>query len=80
MSIRQAARRVAVSVATVSAAGALSLAIALPAGAAVTTGSSGPYAVAVAPFTTGAPYSSGQIINVVVPAKHFRSYCGRQHR
>jgi hypothetical protein len=67
MSIRQAARRVAVTVATVSAAGALSLAIALPAGAAVTTGSSGPYAVAVAPFTTGAPFSSGQTINVVVP-------------
>lgn len=68
MSIRQAARRVAVSVAMVSAAGALSLAIALPAGAAVTSGSSGPYAVPVAPFTTGAPFSSGQTINVVVPA------------
>jgi Bacterial Ig-like domain (group 1) len=31
-------------------------------------GASGPYAVAVSPFTANTPYSSGQEINVVVPA------------
>jgi hypothetical protein len=31
-------------------------------------GASGPYAVAVAPFTANTPFSSGQKINVVVPA------------
>jgi hypothetical protein len=31
-------------------------------------GASGPYAVAVSPLTAGTPFSSGQLINVVVPA------------
>jgi hypothetical protein len=69
MFIRQAARRVAVTLAAVSAAGAFSLAaLTSPAGAAVTQGASGPYAVAVSPFAAGDAYSSGQEINVVVPA------------
>ncbi len=38
------------------------------AGADVASGSSGPYAVPVAPFAAGTPFSSGQPINVVVPA------------
>ena len=69
MSIRQAARRVAVTLAAVSAAGAFSLAtLTSPAGATTPTeGASGPYAVAVSPFTAGDAYSSGQEINVVVP-------------
>jgi Big-like domain-containing protein len=33
-----------------------------------TEGASGPYAVAVTPFTADTPFSSGQMINVVVPA------------
>jgi Bacterial Ig-like domain (group 1) len=37
-------------------------------GADVASGSSGPYAVPVAPFAAGTPFSSGQPINVVVPA------------
>jgi Bacterial Ig-like domain (group 1) len=36
-------------------------------GADVASGSSGPYAVPVAPFAAGNPFSSGQPINVVVP-------------
>ena len=70
MSIRQAARRVAITLAAVSAAGAFSLAtLTSPAGATTPTeGASGPYAVAVSPFTAGDAYSSGQQINVVVPA------------
>jgi hypothetical protein len=70
MSFRQAARRVAVTLAAVSAAGAFSLAtLTSPAGAAAPAeGASGPYAVAVSPFTAGYAYSSGQKINVVVPA------------
>jgi hypothetical protein len=70
MSIRQAARRVAVTLAAVSAAGAFSLAtLTSPAGATTPSqGASGPYAVAVSPFTAGDAYSSGQAINVVVPA------------
>jgi len=70
MSIRQAARRVAVTLAAVSAAGAFSLAtLTSPAGATTPSeGASGPYAVAVSPFTAGDAYSSGQQINVVVPA------------
>ncbi len=70
MSIRQAARRVAVTLAAVSAAGAFSLAtLTAPAGATTPSeGASGPYAVAVSPFTAGDAYSSGQAINVVVPA------------
>jgi hypothetical protein len=70
MSIRQAARRVAVTLAAVSAAGAFSFAaLTSPAGATTPSeGASGPYAVAVSPFTAGDAYSSGQQINVVVPA------------
>jgi len=70
MFIRQAARRVAVTLAAVSAAGAFSLAtLTSPAGATTPSqGASGPYAVAVSPFTAGDAYSSGQAINVVVPA------------
>ncbi len=70
MFIRQAARRVAVTLAAVSAAGAFSLAtLTSPAGATTPSeGASGPYAVAVSPFTAGDAYSSGQQINVVVPA------------
>jgi hypothetical protein len=73
MSFRQAARRVAISLAAVSAAGAFSLAtLTSPAGAAAPTeGTSGPYAVAVSPFTAGDAYSSGQSINVIVPANSF---------
>jgi hypothetical protein len=71
MSIRQAARRVAVTLAAASAAGGFSLAVlAAPAGAAAPTeGSSVPgAAAAVTPFTAGDAFSSGQNINVVVPA------------
>jgi hypothetical protein len=70
MSFRQAARRVAISLAAVSAAGAFSLAtLTSPAGATTPAeGASGPYAVAVSPFTAGDAYSSGQMINVIVPA------------
>jgi hypothetical protein len=70
MSFRQAARRVAITLAAVSAAGAFSLAtLTSPAGATTPTeGASGPYAVAVSPFTAGDAYSSGQTINVIVPA------------
>jgi hypothetical protein len=70
MSFRQAARRVAITFAAVSAAGAFSLAtLTSPAGASPPAeGASGPYAVAVSPFTAGDAYSSGQAINVVVPA------------
>jgi hypothetical protein len=71
MSIRQAARRVAVAVASVSAAGAFSIAmLAGPAGAATPTqGSIVPNsAVPVGAFTAGTPFDSGQGIDVVVPA------------
>ena len=71
MSIRQAARRVAIVVASVSAASAFSIAmLAGPAGAATPTeGSIVPNsAVPIGSFTAGTPFSSGQGIDVVVPA------------
>jgi hypothetical protein len=70
MSFRQAVRRAAIALAAVSAAGAFSLAtLTSPAGATTPAeGASGPYAVAVSPFTAGDAYSSGQTINVIVPA------------
>jgi hypothetical protein len=71
MFIRQAARRVAVVVASVSAASAFSIALfAGPAGAAAPTeGSIVPNsAVPVGSFTAGTPFDSGQGIDVVVPA------------
>jgi hypothetical protein len=71
MSIRQAARRVAVAAASVSAASAFSIAMfAGPAGAAAPTeGSIVPNsAVPVAPFTAGQAFSSGQGIDISVPA------------
>jgi hypothetical protein len=43
-------------------------AITISGAASLTSGSSGPYAVPVAPFAAGTPFSSGQPINVVVPA------------
>src|ERR1700722_196356 len=49
---------------TVAAIGAISISGA----AAPSQGASGSYAVAVAPFTANTPFSSGQKINVVVPA------------
>lgn len=71
MSIRQAARRAAAVLGAVSAAGAFSIAVlGAPAGAATpTSGSSVPNsAVPVGTVTAGAPFSSGQQINIVVPA------------
>jgi hypothetical protein len=71
MSIRQAARRVGVAAAAASAAGALSIAMfAGPAGAATPVeGASVPNsAVAVGTVTPGTPFSSGQGIDIVVPA------------
>jgi hypothetical protein len=71
MIVRRAARQVTVSVAAAAAIGAMStLALAMPAGAA------GPAAgtivpnslVPQAPFAAGTPFSSGQSIDVVVPA------------
>jgi hypothetical protein len=71
MFIRQAARRVAVAVASVSAASAFSIAMmAGPAGAAPpTSGSIVPNsAVPIGTVAAGTPFSSGQNIDVVVPA------------
>jgi hypothetical protein len=71
MFIRQAARRVVVGVAAMSAASAFSIAmLAGPAGAAAPTeGSIVPNsAVPQSPFSAGAPFDSGQNIDVVVPA------------
>jgi hypothetical protein len=72
MFIRQAVRRVAVVVASVSAASAFSIAMmAGPAGAAPpTSGSIVPNSAVPIDtnFTAGTPFSSGQNINVVVPA------------
>jgi hypothetical protein len=71
MSIRHVARRVAVSLAATAAAGAFAaLALSSPAGAAgPASGSIVPgSAQAVAPYTAGKPFSSGQNINVVIPA------------
>jgi hypothetical protein len=71
MSIRQAARRAAAVLAAVSAAGAFSIAVlGDPAGASPpTSGTSVPSsAVPVGTFTAGAPFSSGQGINIVLPA------------
>jgi hypothetical protein len=71
MSIRHVARRVVVSIAATAAAGSIAaLAFSSPAGAAgpasgsVVPGSAQP----VAPFATGKPFSSGQNINIVIPA------------
>jgi hypothetical protein len=71
MSIRHVARRVAVSIAATAAAGSIAaLAFSSPAGAAGPgPGTSVPgSAQAVAPFTPGNPFDSGQNINVVIPA------------
>jgi hypothetical protein len=71
MSVRHAARRVVVSLAATAAAGAFAaMAFSAPAGAVEPgNGQSIPgSAQAVAPFTAGTPFSSGQNINVVVPA------------
>jgi hypothetical protein len=71
MSIRQATRRVAVTVAAVSAAGAFSVVtLSGTAGAAAPTeGQIVPGSlVAQAPVTAGAPFSSGQQIDIVIPA------------
>jgi hypothetical protein len=71
MSVRHVARRISASVAVTAAAGAfVALAFTSPAGAAppasgdIVPGS----AQAVAPFTAGQPFDSGQNINVVIPA------------
>src|ERR1700722_11724654 len=61
---RLAASAVGLLITTVAAIGAISLSGA----AAPAQGASGPYAVAVSPFTANTPYASGQMINVVVPA------------
>jgi hypothetical protein len=71
MSIRHAAKRVAAVIAAVSAAGAFSIAVlGAPAGAAApTAGSSVPNsAVPSGTFIAGGPFSSGQQINIVIPA------------
>jgi hypothetical protein len=71
MSIRQAARRVGISVAAVAAMGAFTAAtLSSPAGATTPTeGSSVPNsAVPVGTVTAGTPFSSGQQINIVIPA------------
>jgi hypothetical protein len=71
MSIRQAARRVTVAFAAAAAVGAFSIGIlAGPAGASPpTSGSVVPNsAVPVGTVTPGTPFSSGQQINVVIPA------------
>jgi hypothetical protein len=70
MSIRQAARRAAAVLAAASAAGAFSIAVlGAPAGATTPTeGSSVPNsAVPGGTFVAGGPFSSGQLINIVVP-------------
>ena len=61
---RLAASAAGLLITTVAAIGAISLSGA----AAPAQGASGPYAVAVSPFTASTPYASGQMINVVVPA------------
>ena len=71
MSIRQAARRVVIVSTALSAAAAFTvLSLSAPAGATTpTTGSSVPNsAVPVGTVTPGTPFSSGQGINVVIPA------------
>ena len=71
MFIRHVARTVGISVAAAAVAGTFSIvALAGPAGAAApTNGSTVPTAATpVTPFTPGTPFSSGQGINVVVPA------------
>ena len=71
MFIRHVARTVAISAAAAAVAGTFSIiALAGPAGAAApTSGSTVPNSAApVTPFTPGTPFSSGQGINVVVPA------------
>ena len=71
MSVRHVARRVLVSVAATAAAGTFAaLAFTSPASAAgPASGSIVPNAAQpVAPFTGGAPFDSGQNINVVIPA------------
>jgi hypothetical protein len=70
MSVRHVARRVVVSIAATAAVGTFAaLALSSPAGATgPASGSIVPgSAVPVAPFTAGAPFDSGQNINVVIP-------------
>ena len=78
MSIRHVARRVTVSIAGTAATGTLvALAFASPAGAAPASGDSVPNsAQAVAPFTAGKPFDSGQNISVVMPANS--AFAGHQ--
>jgi hypothetical protein len=80
MSIRRATRQVVASVGAVAAIGAFSiLALSGPAGAATpTNGSVVPGAAEpLAPFTAGTPFSSGQGIDVIVPANSvFTPYAG----
>jgi hypothetical protein len=70
MSVRHVARRVAVSLAATAAAGTFAaLAFSSPASAAPASGDIVPgSAQAVGPVTAGTPFSSGQSINVVIPA------------
>ena len=71
MSVRHVARRVAISIAATAAAGSFAaLALSSPAGAAgPSSGSVVPgSAQSVGPVNPGTPFSSGQNINVVIPA------------
>jgi hypothetical protein len=70
MSIRHVARTVAATAASAAAAGGIAaLAMASPAGAVLSNGSQVPGSASpTAPFTPGIPFSSGQTIDVIVPA------------
>src|SRR5579863_10696356 len=70
MSIRKVKRTIVASAAAAAAAGGFSvLALAGPAGAALSNGSQVPgSAVPLTPFTGGTPFSSGQGIDVSIPA------------